>query len=54
MSKHEQFEQCAICGKWHDIKEMIIVASRGRAARHYCFDCYKQTLKEGRETNEHY
>ena len=43
------FEKCEICGKYKDIDRMIIVANKGRAVRHYCYECYSNTTKKERK-----
>lgn len=47
--KTEYFQRCEICGKYKDPDRMIIVANRGRIARHYCLDCYLNTTKKERK-----
>lgn len=44
------FEKCEICGKYKDIDRMIMVANRGRAVRHYCYDCYSNTTKKEKKS----
>lgn len=43
------FMRCEICGKYKDPDRMIIVANRGRAVRHYCLECYSNTIKKERK-----